>query len=422
MQEAGAPIILGHGTLALLLLLRLDTRRLADAFRHPRVDAWAGLVLPIALAGLGLWLSGAYARPDVATADGVILLGLLVSAPVAIQSYPILFRPSDDGFLRRLGLPARALFGHRALRLLAVALVVALAVMVPFISTRQPVMRPLGISLTAAMASWAAALWAQARAAVHTAARRPSPVAGFLGPDPQLVSAGWLVFAPLYPLAAGAAAARLAGAGGVAIPLRIAITIALPVLLVPLAAAMFERALPRFAPHAGELAHVPPPDASGGELVIGKGIARVLPRRVQAVRARDAVVLGRRYRWAARMAWPVSIVAALALVRAGGSPGVRTWVTLACGLLLAAQAGAVVALGRSERARLRWMDRALGLGTTDRLLGRWAASFGLAMAIALPLLAGWMIGVPGGGGWPWLAAAAGVALAASVASVTAAGR
>jgi hypothetical protein len=170
------------------------------------------------------------------------------------------------------------------------------------------------------------------------------------------------------------------------------------------------------------MAYAPPPDAGGGELVIGRGIARVLPRRVQAARARDAVVLGRRYRWASRAAWPAAIVCALAVIRAGGSPAVRAWVTLACGLLLAAQAGAVVALGRSERARLRWMDRALGLGAAHRLLGRWAAAFGVAMAVALPLAAGWAIGIDASGAWRWIAAAAGAAAVASLASVTAAGR
>jgi hypothetical protein len=140
------------------------------------------------------------------------------------------------------------------------------------------------------------------------------------------------------------------------------------------------------------------------------------------VRARDAVVLGRRYRWAGRAAWPVAIVCALAVIRAGGSPAVRAWVTLACGLLLVAQAAAVVALGRAERGRARGMDRALGLGVADRLAGRWAAAFGLALGLALPLAAGWGIGVDGGGGWLWIAAAAGVAAVASLASLAAAGR
>ena len=404
------------------LLLRLDVRRISDAFRNPRMDALAGVALPAALAVGGLWLAGVNARPDVSTGDGVILLGLLVAAPVSLQAYPILFRPADDGFLRRLGIPARALFGVRALRLLLVALVLVLALMIPFVSTRQPLARPLAVALAAAVSAWAVSLWAQARAAVRTAANERPLAMKMLGPDPELVAAGALVFAPLYPLVAGAAAARFAGAETWTMPLRMALVVALSLAVVPAAAAAFARALPRFAPHAGELAYAPPPDASGGELVVGRGLARVLPRRVQAVRARDAVVLGRRYRWAGRAAWPVAIVCGLAVIRAGGSPAVRAWVTLACGLLLAAQAAAVVALGRAERGRMRGMDRALGLGLADRLAGRWAAAFGLALGLALPLAAGWGIGVDVGGGWRWMAAAAGAALVASLASVTAAGR
>jgi len=404
------------------LLLHLDARRISDALRNPRLDAWAGVALPVVLAAGGLWLAGGSARPDVSTADGVILLGLLAAGPVSLQAYPVLFRPADDGFLRRLGIPARALFGVRALRLLLVALAVVLALMIPFVSTRQPLARPLGVALAAAVAAWAVSLWAQARAAVRTSGGGRSLAANFLGPDPELIAAGWLVFAPLYPLVAGAAAARFAGADVGSMPLRMGLVIFLSLAVVPVAAGAFARALPRFAPHAGELAYAPPPDASGGELVIGRGIARVLPRRVQAVRARDAVVLGRRYRWAGRAAWPVAIVCALAVIRAGGSPAVRAWVTLACGLLLVAQAGAVVALGRSERGRTRGMDRALGMRLGDRLLGRWAAAFGLALGLALPMAAGWSIGIDAAGGGTWLAAAAGVAAVASLASLTAAGR
>jgi hypothetical protein len=404
------------------LLLRLEARRLSDAFRNPRVDAWAGVALPVVLAAGGLWLAGAGARPDVSSGDGVILLGLLAAAPVSLQAYPILFRPADDGFLRRLGISARALFGIRALRLFVLALAIVLALMIPFVSTGQPLARPVAIAFTAAVAAWAVSLWAQARAAVRTSGGGRSLVANLLGPDPELVAAGALVYAPLFPLVAGAAAARFVGAEVWTMPLRMLIVLALSLVVVPVAAAAFARALPRFAPHAGELAYAPPPDASGGELVVGRGVARVLPRRAQAVRARDAVVLGRRYRWAGRAAWPVAVVGALAVIRAGGSPAVRAWVTLACGLMLLAQAGAVVALGRSERGRTRGMDRALGIGLADRVVGRWAAALGLALGLALPLAAGWGIGVDAGGGWIWIAAAAGVAAVASLASLTAAGR
>ncbi|HEU4558515.1 MAG TPA: hypothetical protein VFS20_11730 [Longimicrobium sp.] len=404
------------------LLLLLELRRLSDAFRHPRPAAWLGILLPVALAVAALWGAGESVRPDVSTADGVILLGMLVAAPVAIQTYPILFRPADDAFLRRLGVDAKAVFGLRALRLLVLTLVVSIAVMIPFVATGHPVAKPLAIALAAGVATWSVSLWMHARAAGATVSGGPPAITSrLLGPDPELVKAGALVYAPLGPLIPGAVAALFAAEPVWVMPLRLALVAALSVALLPLGARAFARALPRFAPHAGELAWAPPPDASGGELVIGRGIASVLPLRAQAVRARDALVVGRRYRWAQRLAWPVAIVGALAVLRAGGSPGVRAWVTLACGAMLAAQAAAVVALGRSERGRTRWTDRTLGLGMGDRLLGRWATAFGLALAVALPLAAAWWIGVEGASGWPWLAAAAGGALVASAASVAAAG-
>jgi hypothetical protein len=46
----------------------------------------------------------------------------------------------------------------------------------------------------------------------------------------------------------------------------------------------------------------------------------------------------------------------------------------------------------------------------------------LAMAVALPMALAWWIAVEQGGGWTWMAAAAGVALVASTASLAAAGR
>jgi len=405
------------------LLLRLEARRLSDAFRHPRAAAWIGILLPVALAVGALWAAGESVRPDLTTGDGVILLGLLVSGPVSIQSYPILFRPADDAFLRRLGIHLHALFGLRAMRLLALTLLIAAAVTVPYLATRQAIGRPLAIALAAGVATWAVSLWAQANAAASTVSGRgPSLALKSLGPDPELVAAGALVFAPIWPLVAGAAAARFVGDEVWTMPLRLLPVLVLSLALLPLGARAFARALPRFAPRAGELAYAPPPDASGGELVVGRGIAGVLPRRAQAVRARDAVVIGRRYRWAQRLAWPVAIVGALAMVRAGGNPAVRAWVSLACGAMLAAQAAAVVALGRSERGRARWTDRVLGLALADRFVGRWAAAFGLALAVALPLAAGWWIGVEGGRGWTWLAAAAATSLVAAGTSLAAAGR
>lgn len=405
------------------LLLRLELRRLADAFRHPRPAAWLGIVLPVALAAGALWAAGAAARPDLSTPDGVILLGLLAGAPVSIQAYPLLFRPADDAFLRRLGLSPRALFGLRALRLLALALVISVAWSIPYLATGETVARPLAIALAAGVTSAAASLWSHAHAAAVTVSgRKPTPAAKMLGQgfDPELVAAGPLVYAPILPAIAGAGAAVVVSEGAIVIRLMVIAVVAAA--MVPLAARAFARALPRFAPHAGELAYAPPPDAGGGELAVGRGIARILPRGAQAARARDAVVIGRRYRWAARLAWPVAVVGALAVLRAGGNPGVRAWITLACGGMIAAQAAAVVALGRSERGRTRWMDRVMGIGSMDRMIGRWAASLGLALIVALPLALGWWIVGRVDAMGAWLAAAGLAALAASGASLAAGGR
>jgi hypothetical protein len=408
----------------LRLLLRLEGRRLSDAFRHPRPAAWLGILLPAALAVGGLWAAGDSVRPDLGDSAGVILLGLIVSTPITLQAYPILFRPSDDAFLRRLGISPRAQFGVRAMRLAVLALVAVVAVLIPFITTGKPLGMPVVIASAAAAASWAASLVAQARAALRiaTGARRSLASQSMRAFDPELAAAGALVFAPLAPVAAGAAAAAFAIAPVLGMAPRLAIVAVACAACVPLAVRTFARALPRFAPHAGELAYAPPPDATGGELVVGRGIVSLLPRGAQAVRARDAVIVGRRYRWASRTAWPAAIVAGLVVLRAGAHPQVRVWVTLACGALLAAQGAAVVALGRGERGRTRWMDRALGLTAADRLAGRWATSFGLAMAVALPMAISWWIAVEQGGGWTWMAAAAGVALVASTASLAAAGR
>ena len=398
---------------------------MSDAFRHPRPAAWLAVVLPVALALGALWTAGDTVRPDLATGDGVVLLGLLIAVPVSLQAYPILFRPADDAFLRRLGISADALFGVRALKLLALALCTCLALMIPYLRTGGGVARPLAIALAAGVVAWAVSLAAHARAAAETiSARKPSKAAQALsgGYDRELAAAGALVYAPIGPVLAGGAAALWIGGGVWPFWLRMAVVLAVSAAMVPLGARAFARALPRFAPHAGELAYAPGADASGGELVLGRGIAAMLPRGAQAVRARDAVVIDRRYRWAARLAWPVAIVGALAVIRAGGSPGVRAWVTLACGAALAAQAVAVVALGRSERGRTRWTDRVLGVRPLDRLVGRWSAALGLVLIVAAPLAIGWWISGRGDQAWAWLAAAAGTALVASGASLAAAGR
>ncbi len=404
----------------LALLLRLDARRLADAIRRPRAGVWVAFALPAALVVGGVWLAGEALRPDVSTGDGQILLGLLVSAPVAFQAYPILFRPEDDSLLRRVGIPPAALFAHRALRLLLAALAVAALFFLPFIRTAQPLGAPAAMLAVGALVAWASSLATTSGAAAGMADGKRSPIRGLLGPDAGLISAASLVWAPLPPLVAGAFAARVAL--GPNVPLRMGVIALLVVLWVALGARRFARALPRFAPLSGELAYAPPPTADASELVIGRGLPALLPRGAGAVRARDAVVVSRRFRWAGRLAAPVGIIAALALLRAGGDPEVRRWVAAACAGVLVMQSAAVIALGRAERTRLRWIDHALGLRTADRLLGRWAVGFGLSMGVVIPVAFVWSFAVDTSPAWPWVAGAAVGALAAAGASLAAAGR
>lgn len=407
-------------TAPLSLLLRLDARRLADSLRRPRVGVWVGFALPAALVVGGVWLAGAALRPDVGTGDGRILLGLLVAAPVAFQAYPVLFRPEDDALLRRLGLPPAALFAQRALRLLGLALAVAGVFLLPFARTGEPLGAPLVMALVAALVAWSCSLATTSGAAASMGGGERSAARGLLGPDAGLSAAASLVWAPLPPLVAGALAARLALGSGVAV--RLGVVALLCVLCVAVGRRRFARALPRFAPLSEELAYAPPPTAGTSELVIGRGLPGFLPRGAGAVRARDAVVVSRRFRWAGRMAAPVGIIAALALLRAGADPEVRRWVAAACVGVLVMQGAAVVALGRGERARLRWIDRALGLRARDRLFGRWALGVGMSMGVVIPVAFVWSFTVATSPAWAWIAGALLGALAAAAASLAAAGR
>ncbi|HEX2210956.1 MAG TPA: hypothetical protein VHG93_24955, partial [Longimicrobium sp.] len=127
------------------------------------------------------------------------------------------------------------------------------------------------------------------------------------------------------------------------------------------------------------------------------------------------------FRWAGRVAWPVAVVCVLAILRAGERPAVQGWVAGAGAVVLAMQAAAVIGLGRMERGGRRWLDRAAGLALADRFVGRWAAAFGMALALVIPVALSWAL-VVDGGAWMWIAAAAGSALVASAASLAAAGR
>ncbi|HEX8275435.1 MAG TPA: hypothetical protein VF615_22565 [Longimicrobiaceae bacterium] len=404
------------------LLLRLDARRLRGELRRPRPGPLVGVLLPLLLLAAGLLVAGPRLRPRVDDAEGAVLLGLWVGGAVGFVAHPLLLRPSDDGFLRRLGVPARALYAHRAARVLAAALGIVLLLLLPFAGSGGGVARPLAVGLAAGAAAWGASLFFLARAALAIAGGgKPGLSAMMMGPDLGLVKAAPLVYAPLYPLVAGAAGAGYGGAAP-GVDLLRALTVAVVAAgLAALGARRFERALPRFAPAANEMAFEPPPARGTGGLVIGGGLARLLPRRVATAWARDAVVLGRRFRWAGRIAWPVAVGGAVALLRWGDVEGVRSWVAAAGALALAAQGAALVGLGRHERGP-RWIDRGLGLGWATRLGGRWAAGAGMALWLVLPLALCWGARGSGTPGWEWLLAALATSGAAAAVSVAAAGR
>jgi hypothetical protein len=404
------------------LLLRLDARRLRGELRRPRAGTLVGVVLPLVVLAAGLLVAGPRLQPRVDDADRSVLLGLWIGGAVGFFAHPVLLRPADEGFLRRLGIPAPSLYAHRALRLLVLSLGLVLLFLLPFASAGAGLARPLAVGAAAALAAWGAGLFFLSRAALAVSGRgKPGLTARMMGPDPGLVRTAALVYAPLYPLLLGAAAAGYVGAAPGVAPLRL-LVVALPAAaLAAFGARRFERALPRFAPAANEMAFEPPPARGAAGLGVGRGLARFVPRAVAAAWARDATVLGRRFRWASRIAWPVAAGGVVALVRWGDAEGVRTWVAAAGALALAAQGAALVGLGRAERGA-RWIDRALGVGRGARLGGRWAAGLGLAFWLVLPLSLAWGARAPGGPGWEWLVAAVAVSGGAAAVSVVAAGR
>lgn len=405
--------------MSLRLLLGLDLRRAADAVRRPRVGFWAGTALPILLLGAGAWLAGDGLRPDLRSGDGRFLLGVLTSAPIAFQSYPILFRPADDALLRRLGVPAQALYAQRALRLLLLALGVVLLLTLPFARGGTELGVAASVAGTAAAAGWAAALLFTSRGAELTvrAGRRRGVSAGFIGWDRELADNAPLVYAPLLPVVLASFSARLLpGAGAV----WIVAWLGAGAVLVALGRRRFAAALPRFAPHAAEIAWAPDADTTG-DLVTGRGPPGLLPRGAQLTLARDALVASRRFRWAARLVPIVGGVAALALLRGGEDPATRRWIVLACAGALATLAGVVLALGRGERGRTRWLDRAHGLSARDRLIGRASFAAGRALVLAVPVGLAWASVAPSPA-WPWWAAAAAGSLLVAGMSLLAAGR
>jgi len=408
----------------LRLLLGNDTRRIAAALRRPRPGVLLSVLLPLALLGGALAAAGADALPDAREVGGAVGLGFLLSAPLAFLGYGVLFRPVDDPFQRRLGVRPAALFLERALRLLAVALLIALLLLLPALFAGMPLSRPGAVLVAAAMVAWGAALLALASAAQATALpdRRPGLFSRMMGPDRELVRVGPLVYAPLAPLMAAiltagwVAAAPGAGWG------RAAAVAAIGAAMAAAAVRPFARALPRFAPQALEMAFAPPPEAGEAGLVLDRGLARLLPLRARAVWARDATITARRFRWSTTLVWPVAALSVVALARWGGVPQVRAWVLAAGALTLAAQGAALIALGRVERAGPRWLDHAAGLGVFDRWLGRSAFGFGLTLWLVVPLGLAWGLWAGAGSGWLWAAGGAGTAALAAAASLAAAGR
>jgi hypothetical protein len=405
--------------LSLGLLLRLDARRAADALRRPRLTFWIGTVLPAALLPAAAWTAGAGLRPELHTGDGRFLLGTLVSAPIAFQAYPILFRPADDPLLRRLGIAPATLYRHRALRLLMLTLGVAAVLLLPFVRAGVDIGNAAGHLALAGGVAWGAGLYFTARGAAMTIRpdRRPSgPLVSLIAWDRELAANAPLVYAPIAPVVIASFAARLAPVPGTA-PLLVAAA----AVFAWVGAGHFRRALPRFAPHALEMAWAPEPGDRAGELVTGRGLPGMLPRGAQLALARDRLVADRRHRWAARAMPVVGGVGALALLRSGDSPESRRWVALLAVAALASLGAVVLALGRAERGRTRWMDRALGVRVRDRLLGRGWFTFSRALAVTLPIGLAWAAVAPSAA-WPWWAAsAAGASLAAGF-SIAAAGR
>jgi len=367
-----------------------------------------------------VWLAGDGLRPDLSTGEGRFLMGALVASPIAFQAYPVLFRPSDDGVLRRLGISGGAMFLHRAVRLLALALVVGMVLTLPFLRAGQPLGPVVGHLLLPAAAGWATSLYFTARAADRTVGgARRGPLAALIGWDPELARNAPLVYAPIPPVLIASFGSRLLGEPW-ATPLIVALLALLPLALLA-ARSRFRRAHPRFAPHSLEMAWAPELDDRAGELVTGRGLPGLLPRGAQLTLARDRLVADRRFRWAARVAPVVGVVGALALLRGGGDPGTRRWIAAAALAALLVVAGVVLALGRGERGRTRWVDRALGLRLRDRLIGRGWFAMTRSLAVALPVGIAWSLTAPGPG-WTWWAGAAAGAFVLSGLSLTAAGR
>jgi hypothetical protein len=404
------------------ILLRLDARRLRASVRHPSVGPLLAILLPVALLGGILWAVGRTTRPAVADADAAVLMGLLLSGPLAFIAYTIIFRASDEPLLRRLGFTAQAIYQERATRFLLLSLAAAATAMIPFIAAGESLGRPAMIALGACLGAWgggAASAALSARAVAKPGPRRPGLLALGIW-DAEVRGVAPLLYAPLIPFVAGTIAAGYVGASaGLGLERVFGVTV-VAVLLAAAARVWHAEALPRFAPQALEMTFEPPPGGVG-EMSVGRGAGRLLPRKAAAVWVRDSLMVSRRFGWAPRIVWPIAFLAFFGLARWGSDPGTRGWVAAAALIALLAQAIAAIGLGRLERSGRRWIDRSLGLSWPHRFLGRWAWGFGASLWLTVPLALSWSWWSGVGWGWGWVAAGAATALAGAIASLTAAG-
>lgn len=400
------------------LLLRLDLLRMRAAAGRPVPGAIAGIIVPLALTASLLWAIGRAGRPSVGGAEDAVLLAMLIAGPVSYLAYGTLFRGGDAALLRRLGVPARAIYAERAIRHLAQAVGLAMLGLIPFLAAGETLARPVAAAIAGMMAAWGAGSAVTARAGLAMARHRPGQGWGCLMAgiwDRDVAAAAPLAYAPVPGFAAGIVAGGLAGHDA----RWLFAVVPFSMLSAAAGAAWYERALPRFGAQALEMAFSPSADARGGELRVGRGIARVLPRTIRTVQARDSVVVARRFPWATRIAWPVAIGGALALARWGDDPVTRAWVAGAVCLVLLVQALAGVGLGRAEAGRSRWIDRSLGIGPASRLAGRWVWGWGLSLWTTLPIALAWTWWSGEAHGWAWLLTGGGVAGVAAVASALA---
>jgi hypothetical protein len=402
------------------LLIRLDLLRLGNLARFPAAGAVAGVALPLGLAVALFWSFGRAGVPAIVDSDGALLLALLVAGPISLLSYAALFRAVDEPFIRRLGLSARAVYVERSVRHFLQAMGVGALALVPFVAAGAPLRPVVTVIAAAGLAAWGAGVAAAAGAALAVARQQAGGGWGCLMAgiqDREVAAAAPLVYAPLPGFLAGALAGAIAGTN----PWSLLVVAAAAGLCVWIGARWYDLALPRFAPRALELAFVPATTHGAGDFAPRRGLARLMPRRVASAWARDAAIVGRRFPWASRVAWPVAIGGFFGLARWGESPATREWVVGAVLLALLVQAIASLGLGRVERHGRRWIDRSLGLGAPARFVGRWAWGWGASLWITVPIALAWSWWSGAGPGWAWPAAGGVVAGVAATSSILAAG-